>query len=148
MKRLLYYLVTLMTLASSAEAVTITLTEDTVIDGANSYPEPPAPDSLGLTLTDGPVGPPTVELRDGGVVGGFTFVRGGSHLDMSGGQIQALVNLFDDATFTLRGGTILPLVRFYDRVEVVSVLRVTDQATLNLRGGSFFGRIRAFSMLL
>lgn len=126
-------------LASPAQAARITLNEDTVIDAANTFPEPPAPDGLQVNIVDGAGGPTTVEVREGGVIGGAVNVYDSSRLNMTGGGIEALVTLFDNSTFTLSGGTILPLIRDYDAVDVAGVLRVTEQATLNLRGGSFLG---------
>ncbi|MDZ4658576.1 MAG: hypothetical protein SH868_13445 [Bythopirellula sp.] len=130
-------------LSSSTHAATIALTwdEDMVIYAANSFPEPPAPDALLVNIVDGINGPTTVQLRDGGVIGGVVRVRQNSHLHMTGGGIEALVTLFGNFIFTLSGGTVLPLVRGYDNSDVSGVIRVTEQGTLNLRGGMFFGDI-------
>ncbi len=126
--------------SSSYSGTTIlTVDEDMIIDAANSFPEPPDPDSLLMNIVDGAGGPTTVEVREGGVIGGGVSLYGNSHVNMTGGGIEALVTLFDNSTFTLSGGTILPLIRGYDAVDVAGVLRVTEQATLNLRGGIFLG---------
>ena len=123
-------------------AATVALDQDTTIDASNSYPEPaPNADPLTLEIIDRLGGSPTVDLVAGGVIGGFVNVRGGSHLSMSDGQIQALTTILDHASFTLRGGSIEPLIAFYNAADPAGVLRVTDNGTINLQGGQFFGTL-------
>ena len=43
--------------------------------------------------------------------------------------------LYDNAMLTISGGSILPLIRFYQSADVTGILELKDSATLNLFGG-------------
>jgi hypothetical protein len=123
-------------------AANVILDQDTTIDASNSYPEPPSgAEPLTLDIVDGVSGPASVEILDGGVIGGFVNVRGSSQLSMTGGQIQALTTIFDNATLTMAEGSIEPLIEFYDAADAAGVIRLKDNARMHIRGGHFFGSL-------
>lgn len=114
---------------------TLVLDHDTTIDAVNSYPEPPPHDLLILGIANGANGPSTVNLVEGGVIGGHAVVSGDSHLAITGGQIEALTVVCDQATLTMSGGLIAPLIRIYDTASATLILRLEDSATMRYRGG-------------
>jgi hypothetical protein len=127
---------------SYATASLVVIDQDTIIDAANSFPEPPVGEPpLFVEIQNGSAGAPVVQLVDGGVIGGFVTVSDESHLIMRGGEIKAETRVVDQATLTISGGLIAPLIRLYDTTDVVGVLGIEDQATLNIRGGYVVGII-------
>jgi hypothetical protein len=93
-----------------------------------------------LGIHDGPAGPPIVQLTDGGIIGGYVTVRGASHLLMTGGQIQALTDVCEQATLTMIGGSIEPRIRSYAAADPGTLVRLSDSATLHIRGGLLLPR--------
>jgi hypothetical protein len=60
---------------------------------------------------------------------------GNSHLVMTGGQIQSLTIVCDQATLTMAGGSIEPLIRSDQAAIPTLILGLTDSAAVHLRGG-------------
>lgn len=131
----------LLNVMNVANGASIFLDQSRVIDAGNSFPEPPAPGTLGVAIIDGPNGPTVVEVAEGGVIGGLVAVLGSSHLKMLGGEIQGGTTVRDQATLTLIGGLIDGKTRFYQAADFNGVIDIHDSATLNLRGGKYFGVI-------
>lgn len=137
----IYYFAVLL-LAEPVMGAQITIDQDTTIDASSSFPEPPPGDpELFVDISEGSAGPPTVQIKDGGVIGGFVTVGDESHLVMRGGEIQALTRVVDKGTLSLSGGRIAPLIRFYVATDVIGVLELEDTSILNIQGGDVFGTI-------
>lgn len=132
-----------LTLVSASSAATLVLIDqDTTIDASNSLPEPPlSSPHLFVELRAGSSGSPTVELKEGGVIGGSVNVGDESHLIVTGGQIESFTRVTDRGMLTLSGGRIAPLIRSHAADDIVGILDIADEGTLNLRGGDAFGII-------
>ena len=76
------------------------ITANMTIDASRSYPEK----SVGVF--DDSSGSPTVQLVDGGSIGGWAQLFDESRLIMSGGEVGGKVVVLDDATFTMTGGVV------------------------------------------
>jgi hypothetical protein len=128
--------------AHSSEAGIQIIDQDTTINAANSYPEPPdGADVLSVQIQNGTSSSPRVNLEPGGVIGGYVDLRGRSSLTMTGGQIQGQTTCHDESTLTIMEGSSLPLIHTYQNSDVTGILEVKDAATLNLYGGNIFGQI-------
>jgi hypothetical protein len=127
---------------TASDAATVTIDENLTIDASNSFPDTGSlAEVLLVDIIEGASGSPTVEVVEGGSIGGFAYVRDASHLIVSGGEIDGLTRVFDNATLTLSGGSIAPRAVWYQAADPSGVIRIEDSGTVNLRGGEFFGKI-------
>src|SRR5687768_16816225 len=89
----------------NSAATLVVIDHDTTIDASNSLPEPPlSSPHLFVELRAGSSGSPTVELKEGGVIGGSVNVGDESHLIVTGGQIESFTRVMDPGVLTLSGG--------------------------------------------
>ena len=104
------------------------ITANTTIDASRSYPEK----SVGVF--DDSSGSPTVQLVDGGSIGGWAQLFDESRLIMSGGEVGGKVVVLDDATFTMTGGVVgsarSPVIDGGD-------IYAEGTSTIQIRGGRF-----------
>ena len=79
-----------------------------------------------------PTGSPTVNLVDGGTIGGYLLAQDASTVNVSGGTIGSSLSASNASTVNVSGGTI------------GSDLYAFDTSTVNLSGGTIGGDLYAF----
>lgn len=124
----------LLAIGAPAHADTVTVTQDTIIDGANSYPN----DSV--AISNGSSGPTSAKMVSGGTVRGF-IVSGNSAFEITGGASTFLSGTKDSATLVMRGGEIGCTAMTCQVIDYDALLHISDNSSLQFFGGAINGVI-------
>jgi hypothetical protein len=124
----------LLAIAVPVQAGTVAFMQDTLVDGANSYPNDRVEISNGLS------GATATTMVSGGTVRGFG-VFGSSVFEIKGGSSTFLSDTNDTATLIMRGGEVGCTTAECFLIDYGALLRANDSSTLQVFGGSINGVI-------